>query len=70
VPLHKDQWKPNGDTLTAYIWLVWHKSATPCAPFWIPPGCREQLTRPDDVDRFTKSPVVKRVKMANARRVS
>jgi hypothetical protein len=60
VPLHKDQWKPDGDTLTAYIWLVWHKGAVPHAPFWIPPGCREQLTRPDDVDRFTKSPVVKR----------
>ena len=60
VPLHKDQWKPDGDTLTAYIWLVWHKGAAPRAPFWIPPGCREQLTRPDDVDRFTKSPVEKR----------
>jgi hypothetical protein len=60
VPLHKDQWKPDGDTLTAYIWLVWNKGAAPRAPFWIPPGCREQLARPDDVDRFTKSPVVKR----------
>jgi hypothetical protein len=59
VPLHKDQWKPDGDTLTAYIWLVWHKGAAPRAPFWIPPDCREQLTRPDDVDRFTRSPVVK-----------
>jgi hypothetical protein len=64
VPLHKDQWKPDGDTLTAYIWLVWHKGIAPRAPFWIPPGCRDQLTWPDDVDRFTKSPVVKRVKMA------
>src|SRR5215831_2523559 len=37
VPLHKDQWKPDGDTLTAYIWLVWRKGVVPRAPFWIPP---------------------------------
>lgn len=52
VPMHKGRWEPDGDTMTAYIWLTWIKGAQPQAPFWIPPGCRERLTRPDDAARF------------------
>lgn len=52
VPMHKGRWEPDGDTMTAYIWLTWLKGASPQAPFWIPPGCREALTKPDDVARF------------------
>jgi hypothetical protein len=57
VPLCKDRWNPDGDTATAYIWLVWIKGAERCAPFWIPPGCREALSKSDDVTRFTTHPV-------------
>lgn len=52
VPIHKGRWEPDGDTMTAYVWLVWIKGAEPQAPFWIPPGCREALTKPDDAARF------------------
>lgn len=60
VNLCKGRWEPDGSTATAYIWLVWIKGASPRAPFWIPPGCREHLTNPDDADRFTAHPVVRR----------
>jgi hypothetical protein len=59
VPLCKGRWNPEGDTATAYIWLVWVKNGAPRAPFWIPPGCREGLSRADDVARFTTQPVTK-----------
>jgi Protein of unknown function (DUF3102) len=54
VPLHKGRWEEDGTTMTAYIWLVWIKGAEPRAPFWIPPGCRDALTKPDDGKRFGK----------------
>lgn len=64
VPLCKGRWNPDGDTATAYLWIVWHKqhrSATGRTEFfWIPPGQREALTRPDDAERFTTNPVTKR----------
>jgi len=60
VPLCKGRWEPEGSTATAYIWLVWIKDRAPMAPFWVPPGQREALTRPDDVERFTAHPVIKR----------
>lgn len=56
VPMHKGRWEPDGDTMTAYIWLTWIKGAKPQAPFWIPPGCREALTRPEDAARFGAKP--------------
>ena len=59
VNLCKGRWDPDGSTATAYMWLVWLKGDQPRAPFWIPPGCRESLTRPDDAVRFTASPVRK-----------
>jgi hypothetical protein len=57
VPLHKGTWKPEGRTATAYIWLVWVKGMAPLPPFWIPPGQRKALTRPDDTQRFSTAPV-------------
>jgi len=60
VNLCKGRWDPEGATATAYIWLIWIKGKKPRAPFWIPPGCRESFARPDDVERFTQHPVMKR----------
>lgn len=58
VPLCKGEWKPEGDTATAYIWLVWIKGQKPQAPFWIPPNCRTDLELPDDTTRFVSHPVM------------
>lgn len=52
VPLCKGRWDPDGTTATAYCWLVWVKGREPMAPFWIPPGQRKSLERPDDRARF------------------
>jgi hypothetical protein len=52
VPLCKGRWNPDGGTATAYVWLVWMKDRAPMAPFWIPPGCRESLSKADDRARF------------------
>jgi hypothetical protein len=60
VNLCKGRWDPEGSTATAYCWLVWIKGAQPRPPFWIPPGCRESLTHPDDAERFTAHPVIRR----------
>lgn len=59
VPLCKGRWNPDGDTATAYVWLVWDKRSEPQPPIWIPPVCRKSLTKDDDVARFTASPVTK-----------
>jgi hypothetical protein len=61
VPLHMGRWEPKGSTATGYCWLVWIKGSSPQPPFWIPPGQRKLCARPDDIERFTKRPVVKRV---------
>jgi hypothetical protein len=60
VPLCKGEWKPDGTTATAYIWLVWIKGQEPRPPFWIPPGQRERLTYADDAERFTVHPVIRK----------
>lgn len=60
VNLCKGRWDPDGSTATAYCWLVWHHGAQRRPTFWIPPGCRESLTHPDDAARFTAHPVIKR----------
>jgi hypothetical protein len=61
VPLHMGRWEPDGDTMTAYCWVVWKRNAGPQITqtrlFWIPPGQRKALTRADDVQRFTTKPV-------------
>jgi len=57
VNLCMGRWDPEGGTATAYMWVVWVKGRQPQAPFWIPPGQRERLTKPDDAERFTQHPV-------------
>ncbi len=52
VPLCKGKWDPDGGTATAYCWLVWVHGRDPMPPFWIPPGQRKLLSRPDDIARF------------------
>lgn len=60
VPLYEARWEPDRSTATAYCWIVWLKSGTKRTElFWIPPGQRKALTKPDDRDRFTASPVTK-----------
>lgn len=61
VPLHEGRWEPDGSTATAYVWIVWIPDrAGPHSTefFWIPPGCRNMLTKPTDRDRFTAHPVL------------
>jgi hypothetical protein len=60
VNLCKGLWEPDGSTATAYCWLTWIQGEAPRPPFWIPPGCRVNLTRPDDAARFTTHPVTPR----------
>lgn len=57
VPLVKGRWDPEASTATAYCWLIWMEGIAPRPPFWIPPGCREGLTKLDDIERFTARPV-------------
>lgn len=52
VPLCKGRWDPKGTTATAYCWLVWVHGRQPMPPYWIPPGQRKRLTKPDDIERF------------------
>jgi hypothetical protein len=54
VPLHKGRWESDGSTMTAYVWLTWIKGAEPRAPYWIPPGCRKELAKLEDVERFAE----------------
>lgn len=56
VPMTKGRWDPDASTATSYAWFVWVEGASPLAPFWIPPGCRQALTRPDDRRRFGVAP--------------
>lgn len=52
VPLVRGRWDPDAATATAYCWLVWELGYEPQPVFWIPPGQRKALTRPDDRARF------------------
>lgn len=71
VPLHMGRWEPDGDTMTAYCWVVWFKrspawgTGLPTLLRWIPPGQRLALTRPDDRERFTAHPVIARSSIAD-----
>lgn len=63
VNLCKGRWEPDGSTATAYCWIVWMPHAIGHGPtrlLWIPPDCRTRCARPDDVERFTARPVIKR----------
>jgi len=52
----KGQWDPAASTATSYAWFIWRKSDTEISAstrvLWIPPGCRRDLARSDDVARF------------------
>ena len=53
VPMVKGRWDPGASTATAYAWIVWRiGEAGPTRLEWIPPGCRERLTRPEDLRRW------------------
>ena len=54
VPMVKGRWDPKASTATAYAWVVWAHGIGPKPLFQIPPGCRRQLTRPNDAVRFGK----------------
>lgn len=56
VPMHEGRWDPDGDTATSYSWFVWLHGVDPIAPYWIPPGRRQALTKPDDRLRFAGPP--------------
>jgi hypothetical protein len=52
VPMVKGRWDPQASTATAYAWFVWDRVRTGTRFVWIPPGCRQRLTCPSDVERF------------------
>ncbi len=54
VPMVKGRWDPAASTATSCAWFAWlHAHAgRPSRIFWIPPGCRGSLTKPDDRARF------------------
>ena len=60
VNLCKGRWDPDGTTATAYCWLMWVKdrAPTPTQMFWVPPGCRDALTKPDDRARYAARPAL------------
>jgi hypothetical protein len=59
VPLVRGRWDPQASTASQYCWLIWLKDehGNPCAMQWLPPGRRVELTKADDVERFTARPV-------------
>lgn len=52
LPMTIGRWNPDAASATSYSWFVWVDGMKPRPPFWIPPGCRERLTRIDDRRRF------------------
>jgi hypothetical protein len=58
VPMVKGRWDPDASTATSYAWFVWLKGeqSPRTEVFWIPPGCRQALTKPDDRLRFGPPP--------------
>lgn len=54
VPMTLGRWDPEATTATSYAWFVWddHNPRFGTELMWIPPGCRQRLTRPDDISRF------------------
>lgn len=52
VPMTKGRWDPDAGTATSYAWFVWVRGRAPKPVFWIPPGCRQRLTKATDRARF------------------
>ena len=59
VPMTKGRWDPMASTATAYCWVCWNRRAFVAEGQtyfqWIPPGQRQRLSKPDDVQRFAGS---------------
>lgn len=62
VPMVEHRWDPEASSATSYSWMIWTRAAAMpvmpgCLPTWrtviIPPGCREALTKPGDIARWT-----------------
>lgn len=50
VPLHRGEWKPEGDTATLYVWIIWRKGwPYACRATFLPPGQRDRHHRTADV---------------------
>lgn len=53
VAMVKGKWDPGASSATAYAWFIWnfqekqHKALS-----WIPPTAQQELTSPDDMERF------------------
>lgn len=56
VPMVKGRWDPKASTATSYAWVMWAHLVQPMPTrfIWIPPGQRQALTRPTDVERFAR----------------
>ncbi len=54
VAMVKGRWDPEASTATDYCWVIWRRGVQGAATrlTWIPPGCKERLTEPTDVQRF------------------
>jgi hypothetical protein len=53
LPMVKGRWDPDAATATSYAWFVWLQGVVGAAHVhWIPPGCRGELSRQDDRQRF------------------
>jgi hypothetical protein len=54
VPMVKGRWDPAASTATSYAWFVWDRACVPNTTIfkWIPPDCRQRLSRSDDISRF------------------
>ena len=54
VPMAKGRWDPDAATATSYAWFVWRHldRGKPTRISWIPPDCRERLTKSDDRSRI------------------
>ncbi|NOU05340.1 MAG: SAM-dependent DNA methyltransferase [Hyphomicrobiaceae bacterium] len=55
VAMVKGRWDHNASTATSYAWVIWDKfkASTETAFIWIPPGCKDTLTKPSDFQKFT-----------------
>ena len=61
VPLPNTRYA-DGARCKTYYWVVWRKGHQHESYFFIPPGRRKALSRADDEDRFTASPVIKKIR--------
>ncbi len=59
VAMIKGRWNPDASSATSYAWFVWRAAETGQLESggvtvlqWIPPGCKNRLTRADDRRRF------------------